>query len=438
MATSEKDEDPRAVAAARCYEIHASLGSTEVPEFEDLIVLGMAVKLALHIRGLPLIDYEILKLVASALLDIPRVAVERVVRLLAEVEFVVIQQSGSSIRGVLPTIPYYERLYSGLGEYLETDCRLTEAEQLSLALSERLSGAPESKSKVFNALGAEKSLFDRNLEIGKRGGFLLERRARGRDILINPNYFAENADIFADHVAGAGSDSVKRVLSALREAQGWPLGLIRKDARVGSVSLDPTQAALIERLAQEGMVKPPSIHTSHAGENHFIFTPSPGAAKLTPLKRDIYERAMAIVAAIRQGQLLPRRYRIRSPGAVLYKLRRDHSLSKATTEAGQQYRNLVHLRIGRLVDVGGGFSEFHIIDTEENVQALDMAYSLVSSGNVEGYEVDEHARRAMQEDQKYVESLVAGGEMRKRDKIDLPEETSQELELLLLRGAGEC
>jgi hypothetical protein len=55
--------------AARCHEIQVSLGRKEVPEFERLVEVGMAVRLALHIRGLPLIEYEVLKLVASHFLD---------------------------------------------------------------------------------------------------------------------------------------------------------------------------------------------------------------------------------------------------------------------------------------------------------------------------------------------------------------------------------
>src|SRR5207237_205461 len=55
------------------------------------------------------------------------------------------------------------------------------------------------------------------------------------------------------------------------------------------------------------------------------------------LKRDIYEKAMAIVAAIRQGEFLPQRFRIRSAGAVLYTLNRDMKLNKASKEDTHQY-----------------------------------------------------------------------------------------------------
>src|SRR5262245_2828722 len=91
--------------AARCHEIQVSLGRTEVPEFERLVEVGMAVRLALHIRGLPLIEYEVLKLVANHFLDIPTTSVKQVLHALAEVEFVRLVTSGTTIRGVLPSVP---------------------------------------------------------------------------------------------------------------------------------------------------------------------------------------------------------------------------------------------------------------------------------------------------------------------------------------------
>lgn len=44
----------------RCHEIQTTLGTIDVPEFEAIPELGMATRLALHLRGLPLIKYETL------------------------------------------------------------------------------------------------------------------------------------------------------------------------------------------------------------------------------------------------------------------------------------------------------------------------------------------------------------------------------------------
>ena len=422
------------IVAARCHEIQTGLGSVEVPEFETIPELGMAVRLSLNLRGLPIVDYQVLKLVANHYLDVPNLAVERIVRLLAEVEFVRLQTTGQTITGVLPTVPYYEDMYSQLGDYALTARPFNEAEELAIYMVNRLSGSPENADALFNASGAERKLFNRGLEIGTSGSYLIKRRSRGRDIILSPTYFSENAEIFADAVAARGADSVRHILTAIGKFQGYPLSMIERASRVGGVDISPDQLNLVKRLAQDGAVKPPSIETTYSGKNHFIFTPSPTGTALSPTKRDVYEKAMGIVAAVRQGQLLPQRYRIRSPQAVLYTLKNNLKLSRATTEATQQYKKLTHLRVARLVDVGGGYSEIHIIDTQENHEALEIAYHLVSDGTFQGMEVDEQARIAMQGDQNYVESLIASSDMRKRETIQLSSEQQEQLDLLFLEG----
>ena len=187
------------------------------------------------------------------------------------------------------------------------------------------------------------------------------------------------------------------------------------------------------RLAQDGIVKPPKLTTTHAGDNYFLFTPTPSGAALASTKREIYERAMAIVAAVRQGQFLPREYAIRSPGAVLYTLKHDLKLKSATTEAAEQYKNLTILRIARLNDVGSGFKQLEIIDTDENKEALDIAYDLVNAGTASGIEVDEDARKALQQGYSYTESLISSGDLFRNKQVQISQDQREEIERYLLQ-----
>ena len=418
--------------AARCHEIQTGLGFVEVPEFERLRTIGMAVRLALHIRGLPAVNYEVLRLVAVHLLGIPTVAVKSILEVLADVEFVKLQTQGATIKSVLPNVPYYETLYAVLGTHA-VDGGFNEAEQLSIEILCKLSKAPEKLDALKTQLGAELKLVTRAFEVGKRGAYLRVHRSRGRDVALSPTYFSENADIYADMVAGVGSKQVQKIMNALRLMQGIPLSIIQKNKEFAGVKFSDAELNLLMRLAQDGAVKPPSISTDHAGEQLFLFTPTPGGAALAPTKRDIYEKAMAIVAAVRQGQFLPSRYAIRSPGAVLYTLKNNLKLGRGTTEATQQYRKLVHLRVAHLVDMGAGFSELRIIDTPENIEALNMAYDLVDAGIAAGTEVDESARHALQQDHTFVESLVSSGKLHEREKIALTAEQQLEIDFLFLK-----
>jgi hypothetical protein len=284
-----------------------------------------------------------------------------------------------------------------------------------------------------NQLGADSRLLNRVLTVGKTGAYIRSLRARGRDVLLTPTYFSENPQVFADAIAAGGANHVKKLITALKHAQGHPLSIIENTRKIAGYSFADDEIQLLLHLCKNGALKPPSLTTPHAGQNFFLFTPTPGGAALAPTKRDIYEKSMAIVAAVRQGQYLPRRYAIRDPQAVLYTLNRDLQLGGATTEAAQQYKELVHLRIATLEDLGSGFRRLRIIDTKENREALQIAHGLVGSGTAQGLEVDDEARRALQEEQTYVDSLIAGGQLNQTKGVPLSDEHQQQLELVLLK-----
>jgi len=75
--------------------------------------------------------------------------------------------------------------------------------------------------------------------------------------------------------------------------------------KIGNEPITKEELNLLKNLAQNGIVKPPSITTPHAGSQYFMFSPMPGAGKLNPANREIYERAMALVASVRQDNCYP-------------------------------------------------------------------------------------------------------------------------------------
>lgn len=421
------------IAVARCHEIQLAIRDKEVPRFESIPEIGMAVQLALHIRGLPLVDYETLKLVASTMLGIPRLVVDRIVELLADIEFVRIQKDGMRIKAVLPTVPFFDDVYERLGEYMQSVAGLDEFETLTLEIVDRLATAPHNADALAGKIGTDRKSFDASIEIGTKGNFLFSRRSRSKTILLNPTYFSENAEVFADHVAKCGASSVQNTLSLIRSAQGWPLSLIEKRGEIFGTKVSVDDIQLLKRLAQDGIVKPPTISTTHAGESIFIFTPTPGFVNVSPLKREQYERALAIVSAVRQGQLLPNRYKIRSPGAVLYTLKTELQL-KPTSDYAEQYQNLVHLRVAQLVKLQNGYRQLKIIDTPENRESLKIAYTLVQGETPPDLTVDKEAMNAMTGPQEYIESIISSRILRERETVTLSDETAYEISQLLLEG----
>ncbi|MED3659762.1 hypothetical protein [Bacillus velezensis] len=425
------DIDKRQEIALRCHDISIGVGDKMVPDFENLTIIGDMVKLSLHIRGLPPIKYETLKLAAYHFLNISPVTCKVIVEQLAEIEFVRIQSEGGDIKAIIPQVPFYEDLYEQVGEFAETK-KLNETEELAITILKKLTGSPVSSSSIYE-LGAEKKLVDRNLQIGNEGNYILRKRSRGKDILLSPVFFSENTDLFIELVAKAGAKTVSKLLNLIKASQGIPLHIIETQKEIKGTKLTDNEITLLKSLAYDSIIKPPSIKTSHQGVNYFLFTPKPGSARLNPTKREVYERAMALVSAVRQGQYLPREYAIRSPLAILRKLKREHFIG-ANTEALEQYRQLTVLRVGRLEPTNSDWHKFVLIEKEENFEALDLALDLIELGEGKGLEIDENLRLAIKEGQTYVESLISSVNLRQQEKITLSEEHQYELDNLILGG----
>ncbi|MCP3105314.1 hypothetical protein LZ198_41250 [Myxococcus sp. K15C18031901] len=415
--------------AVRCHDVAVSLDGRQVGEFEDLVLLGMAVRLALQMRGLPAVPYELLRKVGLHLVKIPATSFNAVLKLLEEAEFVRVVTSTSG-KAVIPTVPYYEDFFEQAGAVANSKS-LNEHEQLTLMLVNQLANSPTPLSSFYN-LGAEKKLVDSATTLGRDAGYLSVRRARGKNVLTSPIYFAEHADAFADLVAGAGSNRVTRVLSLLATHQGWPFQVILSTGKIGEEVLSQEDLNIVRALAGEGFAAPPAIQTPHSGLTHFLFSPQRTSARLRPTERHLHEAAMALVAAVRQGQLLPAAYRIRSPKAILNALR-DRGFIRANTESRHQYNKLAVLRVGRLEHVSGDWYKFVLLETEEAREVVNRALALISN-DAPRVATDEEITMALMGGEDYFDSLIGRQRLVQQSQVTASEETMQEINDLLLRG----
>lgn len=238
--------------AVRAHDINVCLERNSVPEFDLLTTLGMAVRLALHLRGIQAVSYHLIRNVATYLLDFPAPAVKPVLFFLAEAEFIKLVTEGNTIKTIIPNVPYYEKLFIDLGEVAGRD-NFSEHEQLAIILLHKLADSPLLKEHIYQ-FGAEKNHVNRIIDIGTQGSFLLSKRVRGRNILLSPTYFSESRDAYADLVAAHGAGRVKKALKLLKANQGWPLAKIQANQGIGRYKLDEADIAVILKLAGEGFV----------------------------------------------------------------------------------------------------------------------------------------------------------------------------------------
>lgn len=413
-------------------DIQTGVGAFEVGDFDDLRMIGMAASLALQLRGLPEIEYQVLAKVSDCLFNIPSMALKPALRTLSEIGMVRLYENGRTIDRVDPQVPYFEDVFERIGDY-SSEFKLTETEQAMITIMATLQERPENEDRLLARTGIEKTLVDRCLTIGKESGLVTEHRVRAQTVIMSPIYFADNNSGLADLLAKAGGTDFSYVLSVIQAHQGWPLSMILARQEVAGRSLTPVQIELIRMLASENMLKPPTIEIGTFSET-FLFTPRPGSARLSPGKRDIYERAMALLAAVRKGQLLPFEYPVRNPAILLRALLRDGFL-RANTEARLQYGKVAGtFNIGYFVETKLGWHQFHLRKTEENREAVELAIMLAEGGKarVEMRE-DKEARALLQMDDKYVSSVLGSRTLRARQKVAPSAAAKEQWEQLTLR-----
>lgn len=416
--------------AELAFDIQTALGRYDAPEFDNLRTVGMAASLAIHLRGLGEIPYEVLRKVSDFYFDIPSYALKAVLEVLEEIRFVDLVAQNKKIETVIPNVPHFKNVYEIIGDhpYLED---LNEHEQAALHILGTLQNQPENRDRLLTKSGIDKAVFERCISIGQTGGLVREHRVRGRDVLVSPVYFADNLDGLADLAAASGANEIGNVLNAIRKNQGWPLSLALAQGEIGGNKLSPTQSAVMTKLAGEGILKPPTISFSARNES-FLFTPQPGAVRLDAANREIYERAMALVSSVRKGQLLPDSYRIKWPLSILRALR-DKGYLGANSDAQNQYRNLVVMKVAFLHESSPGRWQLRLHRTEENVAAISLAIQLLQTGELAGMELNQDAQIALSKDEKYIQSIVAAAELRKRDKSEENIEAAHEFEQMMLK-----
>lgn len=412
------------------YDLHSALGEYETPEFDFLKKLGMAATLAVHIRGLGSIPYDVLRQVSYHYFKIPSLALDQVLKILDDLEFIELIGTRTKTTAIIPKIPHFKSVYDVIGNYAE-DGDISETEAVMLAILNEVYNKPENKQKLINTIGADTGTFDTCIRYSEEGGLLRTHKARGKDIILSPYYFADNLDGLADLTAKSGSSNVGNVLKKLKANQGWPLSMVLNNKEIGGSKLDAVELSLVQAMASEGILKPPSIKFGSGLTEQFVFTPNPGAMRLNSANREIYERAMALVSCVRKGQLMPAQYRIRSPLAILRSLR-DKGFLNSNSEACEQYKNLVFMKVAFLKPVSSSRCQLVLIKSEENSEALDIAIKLLSTGELANLEVNTEARISFSRDESYIQSIISSSDMRKRKQVQVTEHAKHEMDQLLL------
>jgi len=333
------------------------------------IQVGKAATLATHLKGRDYVDdYRALIGLASQL-GISGLELRQVLRELEEIDFVRIVESGSGIGGIRRVelkIPELRDGYEELGErWLQL--HPSEIEQASVAILDEVASFPQGEGNLRSTLGLSDKDFDIIIDIGTSGLLIDRYNNDGEDLLYSPLTVEEKPDTLLDLAQQFPEDLIVTTLKTVQGYQGIPIDNL--------TGVNKHFAAQAMRL---GALCPVQIASS-ATARTFLFTPR-GGLKIE--ERVILEKARAILACVRYGEHYPEVRKIRYPHLILETLRDNKRFRYSRPDFPEQYGLLVIQQIGRIEPDTRrpGFYNFYLIDTPENMRALNIAIDLLEIG----------------------------------------------------------
>ena len=325
----------------------------------------MAAALASWIKGQDVIpDVDQLRVFAANQLDINTFAFDRVVEILAELEFVRnLTRRGGRVHSFFEDVPpTHEAMYARLGEKWR-DREPTEIESSLLESVETLSHGPA----AVDELEIEPTAREPVLDLGRRAEAIRIINVGGRDIAYSPFFSIEQPQAVENALNAVDLKEMQQAVRAVRDYQGLPLSV----AASGTV---------LTKLVGAGLVAGPGLQKADGSLETFAVAPYGLSPELRSIKRPILDKAQAIVAAIRMGQNFGTVTKLRYPTLVLHKLLGGFVAARHT-DTPRQWSMLYRLGVVRFVDDGALTGIQLVVDKHgDNVAAVKIAIDLLEHG----------------------------------------------------------
>lgn len=337
-------------------------------EFANTLLLGKAANLALHLRGLNVVPYNGLRYVAGEV-GVRATELQTVLRELEEIGWVRLVGTGSIIKRVEVLVPSLRAGFDTIGERWKQGGP-SEIEQASVTILAETIARPIDFADLERTHGLSGDVSRVVLEVGETGTYLKQHRLDdGGRILYSPLYGDNNPEKAHALVKKYGDQLITQLVDKVDGTQGIPHKHLPEDP-------------LLREAILAGLVLAPSVR-----EERFLFTPQQGTA---PEETVVLDKARAILACVRYGQHFAGITRIFSPRAIIEKLV-DKKRLAPHSEHAEQYGLLVKKGVGNVERVGNRW-QFSIIDTDDNMKALQTARDLLDTGTGVSQTVDDSIR----------------------------------------------
>ena len=351
------------ILVIRAQDIQRGIGKTSVP-YDFLLKIGSGATLSLYIRGLGFLPYKQVKDFAYECLDIQYSVFDEIIHILEEIKFVEVVKKGGE-KYINPKIPYFEDLYNEIGNYAKEMNKFDEREQITLEIVNRLSLAPCYKEKLLG-LTDDKRLIEWIISLGKEASYIDTAK---EEIVYSPIYFMEQPQNLNELLGRYREEVIAETIKKVREKEGLPIDLL------DTIEKNPRIRNMIKALLSKKILQPYCIEGKL-----FTFTPIYSTDRIQIIDRKLYEKAVALVSAVRYGQHFAQ-WKIASPSILLQSLKIKGYI-RPNTHAKLQYGRPELTGVIHLKDVGNGYHETHLIDNPDNRKIVDIALQLLGYGEI--------------------------------------------------------
>ncbi|MEU3836084.1 hypothetical protein [Streptomyces microflavus] len=377
----------------RCQDVHAGLRNVDpnsgtLTPLADTQLIGMAASLAALIRGQEVIaDAQALRALAAEQLDVNQFAFDQVVIALDDLGFVEgVQRAGGKIVKFTENVPYYDNLYTKLGEAWR-DRQPSEAEEQMVLLVDSLAEGPIPQEETAKLVGLDAAALPGLLQLGERSQLVKRIQVPDGDVLYSPFFGFENPEVMAELIRNHGAGELADAFADVRAEQGLPVG---------------NDQPLLQDAIARGLLMAPAVERPNGTLQPFATMPYILDHELLRGRKPILDKALALLACLRCGQHyggstdLPPSALI----AVIDKLLdKNRGFLNPHSSHERQYR-LVHaaglIRFAPDSLPGGSWVTPQFIDTPDNREALRIARDLITYGEqLKGRVGDEQARRTL-------------------------------------------
>lgn len=385
----------------RCQDVHSGVRNVDpnsalLQPLVDTRIVGMAATVAGLIRGNDVInDAQALMSIAASQLDVDMLAFNEVITLLAGAGFVQgVQRSGGKIQSFTENVPYFDDLYTRLGDVWR-DRNPTELEQQLLVVVHGLSQAPLPLEMLENTYGLDRSDMAHLIQVATDSGLMQRVHAIDGDIAYSPFFGFENPALLSTLVDTHGGEQLALEFAAVRARQGLPISAEHFPVLTDAVA--------------KGLIMAPTVVTPGGKAQAFAALPYIADQKLLSARKPVLDKALAVIACLRCAESFGGYSSLDAAGLVnvIDKLL-DPYRGFLAPHSGhrRQYelmRNAGLIVFGPDTMPDGKWVTPRFVDTPDNREALKLARELLTHGELVEHRVEDTlARQTLQSGRKYM------------------------------------